>query len=483
MSSTPISGTGLTSNSTLTSAGSGAPLQITGLASGLNTNAIIQAELQQKEIPMTNMQAEVAGLTSVNNQLSAFQSSLTTVSLDAQALGDPTLFAPTQAVTSSEPNLVTATSTSGVGAIIGGTNIAVTQLASAAQRTFAFTSPTAADTITIDGQTVNVTADETSQQLANDINGDSQMDVWASATSSGQLVLSSRTTGNNGPNFIQVSDPGTTLVENAALAQNGQNALYSINNGATQSSPSDTVTNAMPGVTLTFNGVTSPTQPVTVTVQPPSPNTQSILTAVNQFVSDYNNAISSIESTVNTQPSKSTAANPNSGSLFGDNELESLLANMRTAMVTAGAGLPAGLAALSDIGITTGGASPGGARSSSISGELTVNTQRLTAAIQSNPSGVQALLASFSQSFQSIVNDAAGPGGAIDTRIQGDSAEITNLSTQVSAMRTLFATQQQQMEQRWALVEGTISKLNSQGSALAAQLGSLSSSSSKSSGL
>ena len=51
-----------TSAGTLTSATSNSPLQITGLASGLNTNAIIQAELAEAELPITNMQTEVSGL-------------------------------------------------------------------------------------------------------------------------------------------------------------------------------------------------------------------------------------------------------------------------------------------------------------------------------------------------------------------------------------------------------------------------------------
>ena len=47
---------GLTSTSTLTNDGAGGQLQITGLASGINTNELIQAELAVKELPLTNMQ-------------------------------------------------------------------------------------------------------------------------------------------------------------------------------------------------------------------------------------------------------------------------------------------------------------------------------------------------------------------------------------------------------------------------------------------
>ncbi len=470
-----------TSSGTLTN--SGTALQITGLASGLNTNEIVQAELAEDEMPITNMQAQVSGLQTMNNTLSSIQSSLQTVALDAQSLADPTLFNPTQSVASSDPSLVTATSTSGIGGVIGGTAVTVSQLASAAQRTFTFTSPSSADTITIDGQQVSLSAGDTSQDLADSINDDSSIDVWASATSDGQIVLSSRTTGDNGPDFIQVSDPGGALVEQTALAENGQDALYTLN-GVAGSSASDTVAGAIPGVTLTLNGVTGAGDPVTVSVQPPAANVQQIEAAVNQFVQDYNSAVGSIESAVNTQPTNSSSGgtyNQDAGSLFGDNELQDLLSNMRTTMYTPGAGLPTGLAALSDIGISTG-SSTGVIQQSSVDGQLTVDTSQLTAAIESNPSGVQQVLQQWSQSFYNVVNDESGPGGSLDARISGDSAEVTTLNGQISAMQVLYAQQQQDMEEQWATVEATLSQLQSQSSAFTSSVNASTSSSSSSSG-
>jgi flagellar hook-associated protein 2 len=477
-----------TSAGTLTTATANSPLQITGLASGLNTNAIIQAELAESELPITNMQTEAAGLQTENNTFSSIQSALTTVQLDAQALGDPTLFNPTQSVTSSNSDLVNATSDNGVGSVIGGSVVTVTQLASSAQRTFTFTSPTAADAITIDGQQVSLQAGATSQDLADSINGNSDMDVWAAATSSGQIVLSSRTTGDNGSNFIQVSDPGSTLAEQTALAQNGQDAKYTIN-GNPGSSPSDTVSDSttgatltIPGVTLTLNGVTASDSPVTVAVQQPTANTQSIEAAVNQFVTDYNTAINLLGTTVSTEPANSSSGgtyNPNSGSLFGDSDLEDLIANLRTSIDTPGAGLPTGTAALSDIGINTG-QSTGSVVQSSLQGDLTVNQTQLTAAIQSNPNGVEQVLQQFSSNFFNLVSQAAGPAGTLQDRIEGNSSEVTSLDGQISSMQALYNQQEQAMEKQWASVEATLSQLQSESSAFSSSVTASTSSSSSS---
>ncbi len=467
---------------TLTTASSTSPMQITGLASGLNTNAIISAELAEAELPITNMQTQVAGLGTEDNTFSALQSSLTTVQLDAQALGDPTLFNPSQAVSSSNPDLVTASATDGVGGVIGGSVLTVTNLASAAQRSFTFSSPNADDTITIDGQQVALQAGATSQDLADSINSNSNMDVWAAATNGGQVVLSSRTTGDNGSNFIQVTDPGSALVEQTALAQNGQDAQYTLN-GTPGSSTTDTVTGAIPGVTLTLNGVTGTDNPVTINVQQPAANVTSIEAAVNQFVTDYNSAIASLESSVDTEPSNTANGgtyNPDAGSLFGDTELSDLLNQMRTSMYTAGAGLPTGMASLPDIGISTG-ESTGSVQQQSLTGQLVVDQAQLTNAIQSDPNGVQQVLAKWSQSFYSLVESAASPAGSLAARIAGNGAEISTLNDQITSMQALYTQQQKDMQEQWAQVESTLSQLQSQGSAFSSSYTAATSSDSSSS--
>ncbi len=471
-----------TSAGTLTTATSTSPLQITGLASGLNTNAIIQAELAESELPITNMKTQAAGLQTEDNTLSAMQSTLTTVQLDAQALGDPTLFSPTQSISSSNPDLVTATSTRGVGGVVGGSVVTVTSLASAAQRTFSFTSPTSDDTLTVDGQQVALHAGASSQTLADSINSNSDMDVWAAATSSGQIVLSSRTTGDNGSNFIQVSDQGGALAEQTALAQNGQDAQYTIN-GIAGSSTSDTLTGAIPGATLTLNGVTGADNPVTINVQQPSADVTSIENAVNQFVTDYNTAIGGLESSVDTEPANTADGgtfNPDSGSLYGDTQLSDLLNQMRTSMYTPGAGLPTGMASLTDIGISTG-ESTGAVQQQSLTGQLVVNQTQLTNAIQSDPNGVERVLSQWSQGLYSVIESAASPGGSIASRISGDGDEVTMLNSQITSMQALYTQQQQNMQEQWAQLEGTLAQLQSQRSAFDSSYSAETSSSSSSS--
>ena len=151
----------------LTSLGTGSPLQVTGLASGLDTNAIVNALMASQQQQVTNLTNQQSGLTAMNTQLQAIQTALTKVANDAQALGNPSLFAYTQTITSTNPTLVGATATSNNGAVVGGYQVSVTQLASASQRTFQFTSPSSADTVTIDGQQISLAAGASAQDLVN----------------------------------------------------------------------------------------------------------------------------------------------------------------------------------------------------------------------------------------------------------------------------------------------------------------------------
>ena len=485
---------GLTSGSTLTNNGAGGQLQLTGLASGINTNELIQAELAVKELPLTNLQDTITAMNTENQQLSTIQTSLQTANFDALDLGLPSLFFKSQTVTSSDPTLVTAATAQNIGAVIGSTTISVARLASASQATFAYTAPASGtDTLTIGNaqgsQTVAVTAGESNTQIANDINGDNQGIAYATVLSNGQLVISSRTTGDGSSNGTGNGNPITLSSANsgsltAVSSQAGQDAEVYVNGSTTPTySATDTMTDAVPGVTLTLNGVTPTNSPVTITTSPPAPNTNSIIQAVQQFVSDYNSAIQGLQTAINTAPpseSNSSYASPYTGSLFGDPQLEDMMANIRSSVDTANSSLTTGFQSLQDIGISTG-ASNGTTNASATEGLLTVDTATLTAAIQANPTAVQADLQSWSNQFQKVVNNVSGPYGTISTRISGNNTEISSLSNQLTTQTEMFNNEEKALEQQWAKVEATLGTLNSQKTSLSSFAGSLSSSSSSSS--
>jgi flagellar hook-associated protein 2 len=459
------------SSSGLTVGGSaGSPITISGLASGLNTSSIISALMGVERLPVTHLTDEQTKLQAQQTTLKTIQGSLQQLALEASEFTLPSLFETSQTATSSEPTRVSAATSS--GAAIGGHEVEVTQLANSAQRSFTFTSPTAEDKLTIDGNEYTVKAGGSAKELANAINSDSKGTVYAAVLESGTIVLSDRATGNTGTEFIKVADAGGTLTEVAESAKEGKDAEYTVD-GVAGKSASNIVTDAIAGVTLTFTGLTTTAGPVTIDVQPPGPSVSSIEAQVQSFVKLYNSTISSIQTQLNTKPVEKpqNTSELGTGSLFGDFELTSLLDKTREAMYEPIAGLEAGMSSPADVGISTGAPSGGGVTSvSTLEGQLTLNTAKLSEAVKSNPAGVETMLQSWSQSLQGILNGVAEPvSGTIEARITGDASQVTELTEQIASMNEVLAQREKALQETYAKLESVISQNTAQGNYLTSQ--------------
>jgi flagellar hook-associated protein 2 len=466
-SSVSSSSSGLSPSVATTSAANGAALQVTGLASGLDTAKIVSQMMDIQKRPVTALQSQQQKLTARNTQLSAIQQALKKVNDEALALLDPRVYRGAQKATSSDATRVAASTVAGAG--VGGYQVSVAQLANAAQRTFSFTSPAGDTTLTIDGHDTNVAAGASVHDIVDAINNDRSASVYAAATDNGTLVLSSRNTGDTGTGFIQLSGAGGVLAEQAGRAKQGQNAFYDVD-GVPGSSNANVVTGAIPGVTLTLGGITTTSGPVTVNVSAPAADESKVETALQQFITDYNAALSAIQSQLSQKPS---GGDPTQGALYGDNQLKSLLSSMRSLMYRAGAGLPSGLASMTDIGVSTGAASGGGPTASELAGDLTLNADTLKAALKSDPAGVQKVIGTWANSIASAVNGHSGHGGTIDIRLSGDSRQVASLSRRIATMQSALDDRRNQLTRQFAMLEAALQGNQSTSSWLTGQVAAL----------
>jgi flagellar hook-associated protein 2 len=493
-SSTSSSANSYKTGDQLNSLGSGSPLQVTGLASGLDTNAIVQALMAADQQQVTNYTNQQTGLTALNTQLTNIMNALQKVASDASALGSPSLFSPTQTVTSTNSSLVSANTTGSAGAVVGAYQVTVQALASATQHTYTFNSPTSgADTLTFDnGQTVSLAAGSTADDLVNTINSNSNLDVWATVSQEppsggGQatIIFSDRNTGVPTGTYTPVTDSAGALSYTGNSVA-GTDAQYTIN-GTTYYSSTNTIggtpvggtgqptegqgaDQTIPGLSLSLNGLTGST-PVTINVGAPAASTQNIQTAVQQFVTDYNSAISMIQTQLTQTPSSS---DPTQGTLYGDSDLTQFLSSMRDQMDATLGGLTGSATSMLDIGVSTGATTGSGTVSqSALNGDLTLDTSALTSALQNNASGVHQLLQSWSIQFSTLVNNEAAPGGDISTRMQGDSSQISYLTTQINNMNAANAEKEQSLVQQFAQMEAALSQSQSTSSWLTSQIASL----------
>ena len=180
------------------------------------------------------------------------------------------------------------------------------------------------------------------------------------------------------------SDPALAMTQ----ASQAQNASLTVD-GVPVSSASNTVTGALTGITLTLTGTTgsgttgsgstgSSNAPAILSV---SADTNQIDSAVSQFVTDYNSAISQLS----TQFTFSTSSG-SQGVLGSDSAVRSLQSTLLGSIgysasgsgASSGASSSGGLSTLADLGI-----------SMQDDGTLTLDSTKLNQAISSNPGSVQ----------------------------------------------------------------------------------------------
>jgi flagellar hook-associated protein 2 len=474
-------------------------ISFSGLASGLDTASIIQQLMAIERQPRVRLDAKESLINQRTTLLRGFQTQLRAVQTAAADLRSVTLFQQKQAVESSDATKISAATIGGAG--VGGYQLEVSQLANSAQRTFSFTSPAVDGTITIDGYATNVRAGATAQEVAAAINADRDAKVYAAATSDGTLVLSSRESGDNRADpvgdpdgYIVVSDSTGSLVEDPSRARAGRDAVYTVD-GVARTSKSNTITDAIAGVTLTLKGVTTTSGPVTVSVGAPGADVEAIERKLQAFVDAYNTAVDAIRAKLtekavpdtrtaqdikNGVADKRTTAQRQAGLLFGDSGLQSILTQMRQAIYTELGGLPEGMNSLADLGISTGAFSSS-TSADTLAGKLTIDREKLTRALTEDPLGVRELLAGadgvggWARSFESILDNATRSDGLLDSRIDGAEREIKALRDQMDSMDRRLALREASLQRMFTALEVAMSKSQQQSAWLAGQLAGLTS--------
>ena len=444
----------------------GSAISITGLASGFETSAIIKALVEAERVPITRLTTQQEKVQAQQGVLRGLQSSLQQLSFATSEFALPSLFETSQQVTSSEPQRVGAVV--GTGAGVGGYQVEVKQLANSAQRTFAFASPAAEETVTVDGREYAIKAGAGAKELAAKINGDGEGTVYAAVLNSETIVLSDRATGATEGEFISVT--GASLTEKAGTAKEGRDAEYSVD-GVAGTSKSNTLSEAIPGVTLTLLGVTTTSGPVTVDVQPPGPSTSKIEAQLQSFVKSYNAVVETIQKQLTTKPiaGASTAEQFSVGTLFGDSELMGVLTRMRTTMYESVAGLPSGMSSPTDIGLGTAPANGSTPSQSSIEGLVALEPQKLASALAENPEGVEKMLQGWAKNLSGVINGAAEPGGGLASRIEGDETQVTTLRKRIATMNEMLEQREKALVETYARMESALATTNAQLSWLSQQ--------------
>jgi flagellar hook-associated protein 2 len=457
---------------------------ISGIASGIDTNSLVSQLMQIERQPQVRLQnqqtveqARQQALRDVNTRLSNLQDAIA-------GLRDPGTWADRQTVDSSDPTHVTASRTGGAAA--GGYEISVTRLARAQQLTqgTAASAASADGTLTIavgSGTAVNValSAGDSLQTVADRVNGSSGSPVYATVVN-GKLVLSARTTG--AANTISVT--GSSAADfGFAESQSAQDASYSID-GVSKTSSSNTVTDGLAGVSFTLKGITS--SPVSLTVGAPGPDAAAIQGKVQAFIDQYNSTIDFVQSKLTEKPVPNASNNADraKGVLYGDSGLQNLLANLRSAVATPVSGRPSTLSMLSQVGVSTGAAVGTGALNQDhIAGKLSLDASALTTALTNSFADTKALFTNSSgtgtslgmgQRLNALVDGMTNATtGILTTRISDEQSTIDGLKRRSDEMNVRLTAKEASLRMQYTAMETALAQAQSQGQYLSSQLARL----------
>jgi flagellar hook-associated protein 2 len=210
-----------------------------------------------------------------------------------------------------------------------------------------------------------------------------------------------------------------------------------------------------------------------------------VQSAVTNFVNQYNQTYSMIFSKVNEHPipNAATDADRAVGDLSGDPSLLSLLSQLRESVGDMVSGAPSGFQTMAQVGVSTG-AAVGVAQlnESSIQGALTIDTDKLTAALTSNFAQVKSLFTNptgtyasegLSQRLSGVLLGYTSPTGALSSMINSESSVIAQLSRQKSDWDVRLANKQTALQQQFTNMETALQKSQTEGSWLSSQIAKL----------
>jgi flagellar hook-associated protein 2 len=466
-----------------------------GLASGLDTNSIVDQLMAIERQPQTRLKLKQSQIDARKTAVSDVASRLKNLRLAAQDLKSPTLWLDTQSVDVNDSTKVAATRTGGAGT--GGYQVVVNTLASASQHWFTYAAPAADQTITFDyggadplntptkHVPVTIPAGSDINAAASTINSNSDAPVYASVVTlsdgTKQLAFSSKATGTQSDFSIS---GGAGLLTTETKAVPGTNATGTIA-GQAFDEQSNVVASAIPGVTLTLKGVTGPTSPVTVTVGAPGPDKEAIAAKVKAFVDQYNSTVSFVRSKLQEKPvaGATTSSDLAKGVLYGDTALSGLLGQMRIAMTnvyTAGGVVPGTLDQMTEIGVSTGkSVGAGTINQDSVAGLLSFDKEAFMTALGNDPGNLRKMLSGtstnggFAQAFDALLTPVVQTDGTLDQTIKSQDSLRRALSDQIARMDEILAKKQETLKQQFTAMESAIQNSSSQGQWLSGQLASL----------
>lgn len=432
-----------------------------GFATGLDTNAIIDAFVKAERAPIDKLLSQKTAVEAASQTISNISTKLGSLREAALALGDPAKFA-AMAATSSDPNVVASTT---VGAVAGKYEVTVTQLAKE-QRTYGDTETSGTDALGEAG-TLSIQVGAASAIDVDIDTTDSLSAIAAKINASGARVsanvlydgtsyrLSVRGLDTGAANAITFGESGLALGLStpANTKQAAQDANLSID-GIAVTRSTNQITGLIQGVTLALTKV-SP-DPVTVTV---ASDGSSLRQKVSAFVSAYNDVMKASQSAAGYGAQKASNA-----MLASDPTLRAVMDKLSRVMSAPVAGTSGKYTSLMSTGI-----------SSTKDGMLKFDETIFNAALVDDATGVakvftkDATLGSTGAfaAFKTAVDALNGsPTAPVVARIASLQKQATRITDTTDAMERRITAYTDGLRKQFSELETVVARYKAQGSSI-----------------
>jgi flagellar hook-associated protein 2 len=466
-----------------------ATINFSGIASGIDTTTLIKSILdQQRATRIKPLEDKRTSLSEVNSSLGELKSLLRTLSDKAQNFRGINGGALTKTVVASDETIVSASASNGAGS--GTYSVTVAQRAkngtfsyndrfssesailnssinngsSAADRTVEYTIGTGGSSETV---SVTVTNTTTAADFVSSFNSQSTLasaslvNTGSSSSPAYAIVINSKNEGTERGTITQASigselAAGAGALQTSTLSQ-ALNAELSLTGlSGTISRTSNTVSDVIPGVTLSLQSLGTTQITVATDRDSTAANVRELVDAFNgilQFVSE-NDLITQEQG---SNGSVTNIFNPLARTSLDENLVAALRTSLTQTSLSGGS-----VNSLADLGFST-----------QRDGSLAFDDEAFLDALTRDESSADTILTSLSELFGGVDGTIASFtrfGGQIDSVLNSNNSTISDYNRRISEVEAALAKQEESLTRQYARLEGVIGQLNSQQGSLAALL-------------
>lgn len=446
-------------------------LSVSGLASGLDTKAIVDALVNVERAPIRRIQTEQSALSRKGDKFEAIRGLLNTLKDSATALTDEKDLASVVAESSEESAFtVTADGTAGIGNF----DLQITGVAqvertyggafAAKDQTGLFGTGTLSITVGADTQVdITVDASTTLESLAEDINA-SDADVTASIAFDGtdyRMMVSGNRTGET-DGAVAFAETGTTIglydVTDSNQYQAATSAEFYLD-GFYRKSESNLIDDAIEGVSITIAEQTTGTQTLEL-----NRDSEVIGDLLQEFADAYNGAYGQVNYEIGGPAS-------DRGSLFGESTLRTIQQRLSTTITSPVSGLTGVYQSLGEIGVSI-----------DREGVMSLDRTKLDTALDTDRDGVNQLLradpvggndgvmADMVEVIDALTNTT---DGMITNRLDGIDDRTEDLDGQILRMEARIDQFESNLNSEFTAMEQLLGNMQGQSAQLNAMLAGL----------